>query len=117
MFFPFLGLISLKNIALLIKIAGIGAYCIVIYFLFVAYQFVDSVLGNEINWKGLKWYSLDIGNLAGTAGMAFTIHTMVISYVKSNINQKNNSRDVKISYFLTYMLYILVGVMGGIAVQ
>ena len=44
MFLPFLGSLFIKNIAFLFKVAGVGAYCIALYFLFVAYKFVDGLV-------------------------------------------------------------------------
>ena len=53
----------------------------------------------------VQWWTMDIGNLAGTAGMACTVHTNVIPFVKGNKNQSNNIRDVGISYLLGFLLY------------
>lgn len=48
---------------------------------------------------------MDVGNLAGTCALAFTVHTMVITFVKSNKDQRKNERDLGFSYILGFMLY------------
>ena len=59
----------------MVKLSGYGAYSAVLYFLFVVYKFIDTAASGQIDTDKIKWVSTDIGNLAGTCALAFTIHT------------------------------------------
>lgn len=65
----------------------------------------------------VQFISWDVGNLAGTCALAFTIHTMVITFVKANKDQTKNERDLGFSYMLGFLLYELIGLFGGFAVS
>jgi hypothetical protein len=45
-------------------------------------QFFIALVDGKIDLGKITWVSTDIGNLAGTCALAFTIHTMVITFVK-----------------------------------
>ena len=69
-----------------------------------------------MNWNLLVWVSFDLGNLAGSCALAFTIHTVVASIIKKSEDQSKNERDLKISYFLGLLSYVFIGAIGCIAV-
>ena len=78
-----MGFTFIKNLSFVIKLASYGVISIVIYFGFILYEFWDSVsLGIDIDQ--VTWVSTDIGKLAGTSALAFTIHTVVATVIKSN---------------------------------
>jgi hypothetical protein len=56
----------------------------------------------------------DFSKLAGMLGIGYFLHTVSIPIIKQNKNQENNERDVIIGYFLVYVTYLLVGVLGSI---
>lgn len=87
MIIPFWFLVSLKNLNFVVKIAAYGAITIVIYFIFVIYQFINAAATNTIDMSQVALFSLDIGNLAGTCSLALTIHTVVVSFLQPNKNQ------------------------------
>ena len=72
----------MKNLNLMVKLSEYGSYSALLYFLFVIYKFVAALVNDEINMDNITFISSDIGNLAGTCALAFTIHTMVITFVK-----------------------------------
>jgi amino acid permease len=82
LFFPLLALIFIKKLNLLVKLSEYGSYSAMIYFVFVLYKFFTALANNQIDLDKITWVSGDIGNLAGTCALAFTIHTMVITFVK-----------------------------------
>lgn len=82
LFFPLLLLVSMKNLNLMVKLSEYGSYSALLYFLFVIYKFVAALVNGEVNMDKITFISSDIGNLAGTCALAFTIHTMVITFVK-----------------------------------
>lgn len=82
LFFPLLLLVSIKNLNLMVKLSEYGSYSALLYFLFVIYKFIAALANGDINLDNITFVSWDIGNLAGTCALAFTIHTMVITFVK-----------------------------------
>ena len=56
----------------------------------------------------------DFSKLAGMLGIGYFLHTVSIPIIRQNKNQNNNERDVLIGYFLVYLTYLFVGVMGYI---
>ena len=80
-----LGVLFIKNLNFIVKLTAVGVYSVLVYFIFIGYVFIDNlknIIGNEI-----KLFSFDIGNLAGTCALAFTIHTIVAPVSKMNKNQ------------------------------
>lgn len=115
MFAPLLGLTFIKNLSLVIKLASYGIGSVFIYFAFLVYQFSRSMV-DGVDFDKITWVSSNIGELAGTSAVAFTIHTVVATIIKSNRNQLNNMRDLKISYALGLSLYCAIGSIGYIAI-
>jgi len=115
MFAPLLALTFMKNLSFVIKLASFGVGSVFIYFAFLLYQFFKSVI-NGVDYGQITWVSGNFGELAGTSAVAFTIHTVVATIIKSNKNQLNNMRDLKISYLLGLILYSAIGSMGYIAI-
>lgn len=112
-----MAMVFIKNLNLMVKLSGYGAYSAVLYFLFVVYKFIDTAASGQIDTDKIKWVSTDIGNLAGTCALAFTIHTMVVTFVKPNKHQENNVRDVCFAYILGFLLYEFIGVLGAFAIS
>jgi hypothetical protein len=67
---------------LLVKLSEYGSASIFIYMIYVAIQFIVSVVDGKIIMSDITWFSLDAGSLAGTCSLAFTIHTVVITFMK-----------------------------------
>jgi hypothetical protein len=61
---------------------AVGVWSVITYFIFVAYVFFDNI--KHIHLSEIKLFSWNIGNLAGTAALAFTIHTVVAPIMKRN---------------------------------
>jgi hypothetical protein len=83
---------------------------------YVAIQFIISVVNGHIEMDQIEWWSWDAGSLAGTCSLAFTIHTVVITFMKQNQNQANNIRDLGYTYFLGFIVYEVVSLMGAFAI-
>jgi hypothetical protein len=92
-------------------------WSVFVYFIFVGYAFIDNLVQGRVHPGEIKLISWDIGNLAGTAALAFTIHTVVAPIMKTNINQKNNTRDLTISYFMGTVIYAFIGICGSIGIE
>ena len=115
MFLPLLALTFMKDLSIVIKLASYGVGSVFIYFAFLLYQFFSSVI-KGVDYGQITWVSGNIGELAGTSAVAFTIHTVVATIMKSNKLQENNMRDLRISYILGLVLYSAIGAIGYIAI-
>ena len=116
-FIPLMSLLFIKNMNLLLKIAEFGAYPSLIYLIFVVVRFVIAAARSRIIISNIEWFTLNIGNLAGSAGMACAVQTNIIPFTKGNKDQSKNVRDVGISYLLGFLLYEAVGIIGALAVS
>ncbi len=116
-FLPLLSLLLIKNLGILVRLTAVGVLSVFTYFAFVAYAFIENIVNGRVNLGQLKYFSWDIGNLAGTAALAFTIHTVVAPIMKTNKVQQNNSRDLSISYVMGTLIYAFIGVCGCMAIQ
>jgi solute carrier family 38 (sodium-coupled neutral amino acid transporter), member 9 len=105
LFLPLLALIFIKKLNILVKLSEYGSYSAMLYFLFVIYKFFSALANGEIDTGRVTWVSWDVGNLAGTCALSFTIHTIVITFVKENKDQSKNERDVGLSYLMGFSLY------------
>lgn len=112
-FLPLLAMTFIKNLTFLIKLTSYGVLSVFIYIIFIFYAFGTSF---PIDSDKIVWISGNIGSLAGTSAVAFTIHTVVATILKANKNQANNNRDLKLSYFLGLLMYIGIGIIGCFAV-
>ena len=83
---------------------------------YVVIQFIVSLANGAIEMGQIEWFSFDAGSLAGTCSLAFTIHTVVITFMKQNKNQQNNIRDLGYTYSLGFIIYELVSIMGAFAI-
>jgi sodium-coupled neutral amino acid transporter 9 len=117
LFLPLLALIFIKKLNILVKLSEYGSYSAMLYFLFVIYKFFNALANGEIDTGRVTWVSWDVGNLAGTCALAFTIHTIVVTFVKENKDQSKNERDVWLSYLMGFSLYELIGLFGGFAIS
>ena len=64
----------------------------------------------------VKWFSLDIGGVAGTSALALTVHTVVTSFLKQIRHPENINRDLKLTYFMGVCTYQIVAVFGALAI-
>lgn len=113
-FLPLLALLFVKNLNLILKFTSIGVYSVLVYFIFIAYVFFDNL--KNIQGDKVKLFSWDIGNLAGTCALAFTIHTVVAPISKMNRNQKSNTRNLYICYGMGSAIYSFLGICGQLAI-
>ena len=111
-FVPLLLLIFIKNLTILIRLTSLGVLSVFVYLGFIFYEFfsIDHI---DVD---IPLFKPDIGNLAGTCAVAFTVHTVVNPILKANKHQENNMRDLKISYIVGFLLYAVIGVLGCISV-
>lgn len=61
-------------------------------------------------------FKSDIFTLSGVFSLAFMPHQAIIPIVKRNEKQKNNARDLAVSFVWAWLVYGLVGCFGAIAI-
>ena len=69
---------------LLVKFAELGVYSIYSFAIFIFYTFFSNLNDIKEKTEGMTYFSFDIGALAGTAALAFTIHTSYSPCIKCN---------------------------------
>jgi len=116
LFVPLLALVFIKKLKLLVKLSEYGSVSIFIYVAYVSVQFILSVVRGNIRMDEITWFSIDAGSLAGTCSMAFTIHTVVITFLKQSQEQRHNIRNLATTYSLGFIIYELVSVFGAFAI-
>jgi sodium-coupled neutral amino acid transporter 9 len=62
-------MLFLKDLTLLVKIAEYGVYAIYSYVIFIFYVFFSNL--DKMHFKSEKMFSFSIGELAGTASLAY----------------------------------------------
>ena len=65
----------------------------------------------------MRLLSWNIGNLAGTASLAYTIHLNTAAVIKCNKNQDNNKRDVTLAYIGGMIVYESIGILGAFGIM
>lgn len=83
-FIPILLSLFLKKLTLLAKFAELGVYAIFSYVIFIFYCFFSNFhnMGKGLSSAGL--FTFEVGELSGTAALAFTIHSTVGPIMKCN---------------------------------
>lgn len=81
---------------------------------FIFYEFFS--IFETINVDDIPLFKPDIGNLAGTCAIAFTLHTIINPVMKANRYQDNNVRDLRIVYCLGFLIYVVIGILGCLSV-
>lgn len=85
MMFPILlSMTFIKNLNFLIKLTAYGVVSVFTYIMFIFYAFGTAF---PIDSNEIIWISSDIGTLAGTSAIAFTVHTVIATILKANKNQ------------------------------
>jgi len=83
-----MAMLFMKDFTVLTKLAGVGVIAVYSYLIFIFYAFFSNtdnmVAGGREGYQSMKYFSLDIGNLAGTIALAFTIHTNFGPMLKCN---------------------------------
>lgn len=117
LFVPLLATCFLKNMTLLVKLNEYGSASIFIYALFVFIQFFVAVAQGNIDLSQVNLFTLDSVSQAGTCILAFSLHTIVVTFMKQNKEQEKNLRDLGITYLLAFLLYEISSVLGSLAIS
>lgn len=114
-FVPFILLIvGLKSISAIIRLAAVGSVSFILFVLFIVFEFFSNY--DDISYDKITWFSTDIGNLTGACAFSFTCHPTIGPIIKNHDKQSNNKLYLIISYITAYLIYLIIGVMGALAV-
>lgn len=111
-------LANLRKIAFIVKLGHYGVICLYIYTIFIIYIAIDNIANGpfEAHKAEIEYVTSDIANLAGTFALSFMIHNAIIPIVKQNKHQEKNSRDVRLAFILTSIIYCIIGFFGSLAI-
>lgn len=116
-------LLILKDISVLIKINSFGIYSLILLLIFIIYRGIYSFkitifkfdyIKNKENSqiRYIKLLGENPSLLAGTISLGLLSHSLILPLIQNNKNQKNNTRDLFISFCLVIITYIIIGYFG-----
>ena len=95
---------------------------IIAYIIFIFYAFISNLdnINSSLNSSDpkfqIKWISYDFYEAAGFFALAFMLQNAIVPIYRLNQNQKNNKRDLLISYICVYLIYFFIGFLGYLAI-
>ena len=113
----FAGLNYLKDLKYVLKLApfAMGALILSTITLIASIPFnIDNINSSFFEFKDLGFK--DILTVASINGFAFICHPSISPMFKENNDKKSNHKAVYIGYAITTGLYLLVGVLGALAI-
>ena len=54
--------------------------------------------------------------MSGTSAVAFAIHTTIGPIIKQNKEQKHNTSNLKIAYFVAFFMYLAISLLGSMGI-
>jgi uncharacterized membrane protein YkvI len=60
-------------------------------------------------------FSPNLSKVAGAFALSFIVHPIISPYLKKNLNQEKNGRDLFLGYVATAFIYAIVGIFGAFA--
>ena len=107
----------LPDLKFVFKLAPVamGALVVGTAILIISIAFnLDNISMNFLTLKPLG--AKDLLTVASVNGFAFITHPSVSPMIKEHSKQKQNDKAVYFGYIITLFLYIIVGVLGALAV-
>jgi hypothetical protein len=120
--FPFS---MMKQVNLLIKINSYGVYFVSIIIFYALLRGIMALIHTPYDFEYIYntedstirhiWLfgenpTILLGMLTGS----YFSHSFILPIMKNNENQKNNKRDLFLGYFLVYITYLSIGILGYI---
>lgn len=111
---------NLRKIDRVLIVARYGASALLLYFAMILVMFGLSIAqGNVVPASIVLWAPSVDGwiEIAGLFSLAFISHNTIAPIMKNNPNFQDNPRSVAYGYAFAAVLYMLLGVFGGVAIQ
>lgn len=109
-------LMLIKDFGRLIKISQYGIFIVIFIFLFTIYRGSRSLYEGKVNLENTPLATKECNDLFGIFLDAYFVHSAINQIMKKNNIPENNERDVKIGFFLTTVIYSLLGIFGAFVV-
>lgn len=116
-----------EKLGKILDATSLGSWSILVNSIFVIYQGVKGIMrtGFKIvlfeekshEHEALALFTNNgIVDTIGVFAMGFTIHMVAMPVLRKNKNPANNVRDIRTSYIITAIFYILSGTLGTIGI-
>ncbi|XP_065199591.1 sodium-coupled neutral amino acid transporter 9 homolog isoform X2 [Planococcus citri] len=106
-------LLNFKSATFFTKFNSIGTLSVIYLFIFVLIKSfswgVNVDLMEPENEHYVNLYETTFFATSGMLPLSLFIHNIVITLMKNNRDQQNNSRDLSIAYVLVVLTYLLIG--------
>lgn len=117
-------LYNIRRMSILLKISSYGIYCVGTYICFVIFIGIISALNGEVSFDqssgGIPMTNFEfdkVTTLVGLYAMAYLSHPTIIAIAKYNKEFENTTRDVGVAYSAAGLVYIVLGIMGSLAIN
>ncbi len=115
----------MEKVNLLIKFNSYGVYFVSIVILYSILRGIISFFSNSFDFeyiyntednpvRHIFIFGENPTILLGILTASYFSHSFILPIMKNNENPKNNKRDLFVGYFLVYITYLLVGIVGYI---
>jgi len=108
----FLPVVNLKDAVIFTKFNSLGT--ISVFYITILTITKASMWG--VNWSSdpinehfVQLFNVKFSSLAGMLCLAFFLHNCVITLLRNNEKQENNTRDLRLGYFLVGLTYTFIG--------
>lgn len=116
-----------ERLGKILDATSIGSWSILVNSLFVFYQGIKAMTSDgfkiaffedkDHEHEALALFTNNgIVDTIGVFAMGFTIHMVAMPILRKNKNTANNVRDIRISYILTGIFYIMSGTLGTMGI-
>lgn len=83
-------------------------------------MFITSVAQRGLDFGAVRLWAADADGwikIAGQFSLAFISHNTIVAVTRDNKSQKEKPRAIAYGYAFAGVLYMLLGVFGGLAIQ
>jgi hypothetical protein len=111
---------NLRKIDIVLKVARYGAIALLLYFAMLLAMFGLSIAQGNITPSQIILWAPNVDGwieIAGLFSLAFISHNTIAPIMKNNTNSRDNPKSVAYGYAFAAILYALLGIFGGVAIQ
>lgn len=108
-------LINFRSVTFFTKFNSLGTLSVIYILLFVVIK--SASFGINVNFTNVTnihftpLFQITFPALSGMAALSFFIHNIIITIMRNNRHQENNTRDLSIAYLLVTLTYAFIGLL------